>query len=134
MDGALTKELSGFANYSYQPTPRALDFSQSEINLPPKNRLNVGANYSGNRLVREPRHQLSGRGLLAGRARRALFRVHRRLHAGERHRRREARETQARDQYMLALKIVNLFNEDIQQHIFGDIFKRQVSGELRVSF
>ena len=35
---------------------------------------------------------------------------------------------------MLALKIVNLFNEEIQQHIFGDIFKRQVSGELRVSF
>ena len=30
------------------------------------------------------------------------------------------------------VKVTNLFNEDIQQHIFGDILKRQIVGELRV--
>ena len=32
------------------------------------------------------------------------------------------------------LKVVNLSNEEIQQHIFGDIIQRQVVGELRVNF
>ena len=28
--------------------------------------------------------------------------------------------------------MINLINEDIQSHVFGDIIKRQVMGELRV--
>ena len=30
--------------------------------------------------------------------------------------------------------MTNLANQDIQQHVFGDITKRQVVGELRVNF
>jgi outer membrane receptor protein involved in Fe transport len=37
-------------------------------------------------------------------------------------------------QYVAQLKIVNLFDEEIQQHVFGDIFRRQIAGEIRVSF
>jgi hypothetical protein len=33
-----------------------------------------------------------------------------------------------------SLKINNLLNSEIQQHIFGDIIKRQVVGEVRYSF
>ena len=33
-----------------------------------------------------------------------------------------------------ALKITNLTNEEVMQHIFGDILKRQVVGEVRVTF
>ena len=32
----------------------------------------------------------------------------------------------------VTIKVINLFNEDIQSHVFGDILKRQVIGELRV--
>ena len=32
------------------------------------------------------------------------------------------------------LKVTNLLNEEIQQHIFGDISKLQMVGELRVGF
>jgi hypothetical protein len=32
------------------------------------------------------------------------------------------------------LKVINLTNEDIQSHVFGDIVKRQVIGEFRVQF
>jgi hypothetical protein len=32
------------------------------------------------------------------------------------------------------VKINNLLNSEVQQHIFGDIIKRQVVGELRYGF
>jgi len=33
-----------------------------------------------------------------------------------------------------SLKITNLANEEVQQHIFGDIFKRQIVAEARFIF
>jgi hypothetical protein len=32
------------------------------------------------------------------------------------------------------LKVINLFDVEIQSHVFGDVLKRQVIGELRVQF
>ena len=32
------------------------------------------------------------------------------------------------------VKVNNLFNKDIQQHVFGDIIKRSVVGELRLEY
>jgi hypothetical protein len=34
--------------------------------------------------------------------------------------------------YSAALKIVNLTNEEVQQHIFGDVLKRQAMIELKM--
>jgi hypothetical protein len=31
-----------------------------------------------------------------------------------------------------SLKATNLLNREVMQHVFGDIFKRQVVGELRL--
>jgi hypothetical protein len=36
--------------------------------------------------------------------------------------------------YLAILKVSNLANTPIQNHVFGDILKRQISGELRVRF
>jgi hypothetical protein len=36
--------------------------------------------------------------------------------------------------YTTLVKATNLLNEDIQQHVFGDILKRSVVGEVRVSY
>ena len=33
-----------------------------------------------------------------------------------------------------SLKVINLANQDVQQHVFGDIIKRQVVGEMKVQF
>jgi hypothetical protein len=33
-----------------------------------------------------------------------------------------------------SLKVLNLANQAVQQHVFGDILKRQVIGELRMQF
>ena len=35
------------------------------------------------------------------------------------------------DQLTTTVKVINLLNEDVQQHVFGDILKRQVIGELQ---
>jgi outer membrane receptor protein involved in Fe transport len=32
------------------------------------------------------------------------------------------------------VKVNNIFNKDIQQHVFGDIIKRSVVGELRIQY
>ena len=40
----------------------------------------------------------------------------------------------AGDKVTATIKVINLSNEDIQSHVFGDIMKRQVLGELRVTF
>ena len=38
------------------------------------------------------------------------------------------------DQVTTSIKVINLANEDVQQHVFGDILKRQFVGEIRVQF
>jgi hypothetical protein len=37
-------------------------------------------------------------------------------------------------QLTTSVKVINLANQEIQQHVFGDIMKRQWVGELRVVF
>ena len=39
----------------------------------------------------------------------------------------------ADDKVTTSLKIVNLGNSNVQQHVFGDITKRSIMGELRVN-
>ncbi len=40
----------------------------------------------------------------------------------------------ANNKVTTSVKVINLANQDVQQHVFGDILKRQVVGELRVQF
>jgi outer membrane receptor protein involved in Fe transport len=131
IDGAFTKQLSAFANYSYQPDPEAIGFPQSEINLPPNNRFNVGLNYAGDRylgnLAVSYQDEAYWQDVL------------------------DSRYSGTTDAYTLVngsvgvkwgekrnivtlLKATNLLNDEIQQHIFGDIAKLQVVAELRVGF
>ncbi len=45
VDAAINRALNVFANYSYQFKPYS-DFDISEVNLPPKNRVNAGFSFS----------------------------------------------------------------------------------------
>jgi len=38
------------------------------------------------------------------------------------------------DQFTTSVKATNLGNDDVQQHVFGDVVKRQIMAELRVNF
>jgi outer membrane receptor protein involved in Fe transport len=135
VDGNVSKQLSGFVNYSYQPTPDAIGFPASEMNLPPKNRFNLGMNYNGPRWLGNLAVSYQGEAYWQDvlDARYAGFtdaftQVNTTFGV------KLGKVTKDKAQYIAQLKIVNLFNDEIQQHIFGDIFKRQIAGELRVSF
>jgi outer membrane receptor protein involved in Fe transport len=131
IDGAINKELSAFANYSYQPDPEAIGFPQSEINLPPNNRFNVGLNYGGERYL--------GNVAISYQDEAYWQDVLDNRYAGT---------TDAftlvngsfgvkwgsKRNIVTVLKVTNLLNDEIQQHIFGDVSKLQMVGELRVGF
>ena len=38
------------------------------------------------------------------------------------------------DRLLTTLKVNNIGNEAVQHHVFGDVIKRQIVGELRMSF
>jgi outer membrane receptor protein involved in Fe transport len=126
----LNQYASLFVNYSYQSDPDPKDFPLSELNLPPNNRFNVGANFTygkflGNLSVsytdeafwqdvlNDPFHGTTEAYTLVNAS--AGFRW-------------------LDDKVTTSLKIVNLANSNIQQHVFGDVTKLQMLGEIKVQF
>lgn len=129
IDGAVNQALNLFANYSYQAEPEP-DFALSEINLPPTNRFNAGFNFSSGRYLGN---------LSASYVDEAFFQdVLDARFAGP-----TEAYTQingafglkfAGDRITATVKVINLLDEDIQSHVFGDFLKRQVIGEMRFQF
>jgi outer membrane receptor protein involved in Fe transport len=129
VDAAATQALNVFANYSYQAEPDP-DFDLSEVNLPPTHRFNVGFNYSAGRYL--------ANGSVAY-VDDAFFQdvLDSRFHGPT------ESYTQVNGAFGLrwmdgkiisSIKVINLTNEDIQSHVFGDVIKRQFFGELRFQF
>jgi outer membrane receptor protein involved in Fe transport len=134
VDTAINQYLNLFVNYSYQWMPEIEDFPQgvtiNDVNWPAKNRFNVGGNISylkwfGNLSVNYT-DQAYWQDVL------------------------DARFAGTTDAFTLvsgaigyrwfdekivtSLKLTNIGNQEIQQHIFGDILRRQVVGEVRFMF
>jgi outer membrane receptor protein involved in Fe transport len=131
IDTPLNKYVDAFANYTFQATPDPKDFDLSELNLPPKNRFNVGVSFSRQRylgnfsigytddafwqdVLDAPYHGTTKAYTLVN----AGFGV----------------RWGSKDQITTSIKGTNLANQTVQQHVFGDITKAQVVGELRVQF
>jgi outer membrane receptor protein involved in Fe transport len=124
----LNSAWSAYANYSYQKDP-VPNFDISELNLAPNNRFSTGVSYSGPRLF--------GSASLA--------------YAGEAYWQdvldsRYVGTTEAQTtingsigakwrggRYSTTLKVVNLTNKQVLQHVFADVSRRQIIGELRVT-
>jgi outer membrane receptor protein involved in Fe transport len=126
---------SAWANYSFQDTPETLDpdegqieYPTTEVGVPAKNRFNAGLNWNTKRFVGSaslnysdkafwndvldaPYHGTTDSYAMVN----ASFGV-----------------KWADGKYETILKGTNLFNQKIQQHIFGDILRMSVSAELRV--
>ena len=129
IDGAINRAWNAFANYSYQATPDP-NFDISEINLPPKNRFNVGFNFSQGRYTGNANinyvDSAFWQDVLDARYH-GPTEAYTQVNAafGVRF---------ASDRVQATLKGVNIFNREIQSHIFGDILRRQVLAELRFDF
>lgn len=134
IDAAVNRYVNVFANYSYQAKPVAEDLPPpstiNDINWPPKNRFNVGFDFSyarflGNLSVNytdEAYWQDVLDARFAGTT--DAFAL---VNAGFGVR-------WAGDRVTTSIKITNLTNEEVLQHVFGDVLKRQVVGEVRVGF
>lgn len=128
VDGSITSQLSAFANYSWQKDPDP-NFALSELNLAPNNRFSTGITYAGPRVFASASLNYAGEAfwqdILDAR------------YVGTT----EAQSTfnasvgakWSGGRYTTTLKAVNLFNNQVLQHVFSDVIRRQIIGELRVN-
>ncbi len=134
VDGAVNRYLNVFTNYSYQWMPVAEDLpagtSINDINWPAKNRFNAGFDFNYARLIgnMSVNHTDSAYWQDVLDVRYAgVTKPFTTVNAG-------VGVKWAGNRVVTSLKVMNLTNEDVQQHIFGDIIKRQVVGEARFIF
>jgi outer membrane receptor protein involved in Fe transport len=133
VDHRFDKGVTAFANYSWQGDPEvrssSTPYPATELVLPPTNRFNIGANYDGPRFIGSgsvnysdkafwtdvltaPYHGFTDAYTLVNGA----FGV---------------KWMQGR--VTTLVKLNNILNDDIMQHVFGDILKRSAILEVRIN-
>ena len=130
IDAAVNRYLNVFTNYSFQADPTVEGFDLSEINLPPNHRFNAGFNFSydrylGNLSVNHTSDAFWQDVLDARYA--GVTEPYTLVNVG-------VGVRWADEHVTTSLKITNLANEEVMQHIFGDVIRRQVVGEVRLEF
>ena len=136
LDSTLNDNASIYLNYSYQAQPipefPGLTATQAlgEVNLPSKHRVNAGLSLSANRVFGNVNVSYADKAfwqdVLDARysgTTKAYTAVNAVL----------GTRLGPDNRYSLQVKVNNIGNVAIQQHIFGDIIKRQVVAELRVN-
>jgi outer membrane receptor protein involved in Fe transport len=137
LDHSFNSWLSGNVNYSHQAVPRILTpasdptgFPAASLAVPPRNRVNAGLSVGHARYLGSLSVNHAGEAFWTDVLTPAYYgfsKGYTLVNASFGVRWREGRLT-------TTLKASNLLNEDVQQHIFGDILKRSVVGELRLTF
>jgi iron complex outermembrane receptor protein len=136
IDGSLTDAVSAFVNYSFQADPNP-DFpglteeqALQEINIPARHLFNAGVTCitpkSFATLSVSHSSEAFWQDVLDARfhgTTKPYTMVN--LTAGVKF---------SGGRYSAALKIVNLGNKEVQQHVFGDVLKRQVMVEVKMAF
>ncbi len=134
IDHRVNSALNVYANYSWQDEPEVLDdpdpFPTIELALPPTHRFNVGGTYSGRRLLGALTVSYTDEAFWSDVLTSAFhgftdsFTL---VNGSFGVRWNDGRIT-------TSIKSTNLFNETIQQHIFGDLLRRSVTAEVRFDF
>ena len=125
----VSANVSARANYSWQDEPEARGFSASELNVPPRHRFNgavsaargryfgsLSAGFVDSAFWQDVQPEYTGN-TAAYTIVDGAFGVH------------------SSDRLMtVTLRGNNLLNRRIQQHVFGDVIRRSITGEFRVRF
>ena len=131
IDTSLNRNVSLFTNYSYQAEPEPQGFDISELNLPAKNRFNAGTSLSYGPVLGNLSVSYSDgafwQDVLDDRYHGSTD-PYTLVNAGV------GVRWGAGDRITTSVKVTNLANQSIMQHVFGDITRRQIAGELRVQF
>jgi outer membrane receptor protein involved in Fe transport len=131
IDARLNRYLSGYANYSWQARPKPEGFDISLINIPPEHRFNAGMDFNYKRYLGNMSVSHVGGAYwndIIGPAYSGPTDAYTVVNAGAGVRWGEHRT------YTAMLKISNLANTPIQNHVFGDVLKRQIAGEFKMRF
>jgi hypothetical protein len=130
-DARFSRHVTGYANYSWQARPESSDINIFDINLPPSHRFNTGIYFDYGRYLGNVSVGYVGSAywndilnVLYSGSTKAYTAVN--LSGG-------IRWGQGW-RYAAILRISNLGNTLIQNHVYGDILKRQIIGEFRVRF
>jgi outer membrane receptor protein involved in Fe transport len=132
LDHRIDQNLSLFVNYSWQGTPQVLEdanpYPAAELAYPPTNRFNAGfsadyGHFLGNLSVNYSDKAFWSDVLTAPFAgfTDSYTMVNGTLGA-----------RWMGNKLTTSVKVTNLFNQDIQQHVFGDILKRMVVFEVKI--
>jgi iron complex outermembrane receptor protein len=133
VDATVNQGVTAFANYSYQWQPVVdfpAPFSVNDVNWPAKNRFNVGFGVNYRRYIGN---------LSVSYADEAYWQdVLDARFAGTTDAYTLVNGTfglkWAGDRVVTSVKVTNLVNQEVMQHIFGDVLKRSIVSEVRFSF
>ncbi len=128
--GPVTSDINAFVNYSWQGTPDPKDFDLGELNIPAKNRVNAGFNFSRGRFLGDLSVNYSGSAFwqdVLDDPYHGTTKGYTLVNGGFGVR-------WSHEKVTTSVKVINLANQNVQQHVFGDILKRQIVGEMRVHF
>jgi hypothetical protein len=122
--------LSTFANHSWQRDPDVADDVPIQVNRPPKHRVNAGVTASRGRVFGSVSLSYASRAFWADVQPFTGYTESYSLVNGTL----GMRFTMKRGDGSLALKVVNIGDPPIRQHIFGDVLRRRATVELRLAF
>ena len=126
--------VTGFLNYSWQPDPRPLPasvpFPKVEITLPPRNRVNAGVYWSGQRFVGSLTMNYTDQAFWVD----VLPHKFDGYSPGYTMFNASFGMKWAAGKIATTLRGTNLANVNAQQNVFGDIAKRMIVAEVRFAF
>jgi outer membrane receptor protein involved in Fe transport len=132
VDHRLSGSLTAFVNYSWQGDPTVLDdpdpFPAEELSVPPTNRFNAGFNFDGDRYLGSASVNYTDKTFWADVLSREYhgFSSAYTLVSGS-----IGRKWQ-QGRITTMLKMTNMFDEETQQHVFGDLVTRSAVFEVRL--
>lgn len=137
VEHTFTRAINGFANYSWQSDPEPRDpvgnpdrYPTEEIGVPPKHRVNAGVSFSNDRFLGSAGVNYASEAFWADVLTRSLHGEtpsYTMINASFGVKWADGKVT-------TSIKGTNLANDTIQQHIFGDLLKRSLTGEVRFKF
>ena len=134
VDQRLSRFASAWFNYSWQGDPEILEsdkpYPLTELSLPPSHRINVGVSTDGSRYLGNASVSAATAAFWSD----VLTPEYHGYSDGYAMVNGTIGVKWSGGAVTTLVKVTNLFNESVQQHIFGDILRRTVTGEVRFSY
>ena len=131
LEQQVSRAVAASVNYSWQSEPEILDdpnpYLPSELNLPPTHRFNAGVTWNGSRLLGSASVNAATDAFWSD----VLTSAYHGYTDGYATVNGSVWVKWQGGAVTTTVKVTNLFNQTIQQHIFGDLLRRIVVGEVK---